>query len=693
MVDTVRLADASPIQLRALLGLSQGEAERLAEEGPTLGWAELDWLPQSARRRINTQLEIEKRNLNEATVAELVECCGLSSEAANGILAGRPYFVTMELRHIAGVDAKAFAAITDIFSVPPLAYADKLSGRQIALRADSGCFLVRLKNKDTESAESFAQRTNLRRLSGGIGRSPYQVFAVPESETGTARIRQLRSDGAVDRVIPAFRNAEGERQFVDPEFCVVQFEQDVSPEEQEEIAAAAGLVVAERHRTPGLITLRLRETADAPTRIFEAVAALNASNGVAFAEPGFIAVDDREGARKLERADDALVQTESAVLDWNLAALGCAEAWGMGTGSEDVVIAVVDTGVDSNHPALVGGCLRRGDTESWNFEDDADPDPTDIDGHGTFIAGLLVGNGAAGIRGISPGCRVLPLRVPLTGVTLSYARRRDALLYAVARVLPPRRLIINVSWKTTGDVALIRDAIDQAERAGALVVCSAGNWPMRFNEPHYPSDYDQAVSVAALGPGNAVANYSFLGDRIDLCAPGGAGVAQEANIRSAALGGAIHHDFGTSFAAPHVAGAAALLLSHRPHLDSASARHLLEETAVGLGTQGTGRGAVRVDLALVAATESSGELPVGDDTHTVNGLVALNEWSADALQGTFGLLPITARIIVARRPFAEIGEVRPILGLSEVQYQRILEFGGSLRLHRPSPGPAGGDGR
>ncbi|CCV14641.1 S8 family serine peptidase [Mesorhizobium sp. STM 4661] len=675
MADFLKIDDATRAQLVGLLGVSEDVADQIVATRPHGSKADLDWLPAPASARISDRLEIEKFNLNEATVEQLIQLCGLPEPIASTIVANRPYYLSLELRHLEGVDAEAFDAVTTVFTVSSLTYVDKLTGKSVDLRADSSEVLVRLKSQDSESAESLASRNSLRRISGGSGRNDYQVYAVSQGETGVGAIRKLKLDRAVDRVVPAFRNAEGVAQFIDPEFCVVQFKDGVTPQEQNTVIASAGLTIDELHRTPGLMTLRMRSAADSPRKIIEAVKVLNASSAVAFAEPGFIAVNDREGAKKkaakkARPSDDA----ESGSLDWNLSLLGCENAWLVEMGTPDVVIALIDSGIDLNHPSLADGYLQRSQGESWNFEDDSDPNPTDIDGHGTFIAGLLIGNGQSGIHGICPGCRILPLRVPLAGASLSYARRRDAILYAINSVAPPTKLIISISWKTTGDVGLIRDAIAQATQRDALVVCSAGNWPMSYNEPHYPSDYGDVLSIAAVGADKGPADYSFFGDKIDLCAPGGSGTAadQGSNIKSAAIGGAVTYDFGTSFAVPHVVGAAALLLSHRSALDRQRAREILEASAEPLDQAGTGRGFARVDLALDAATGSD-EGPVVNPV-TSDGLIIINEWSESRLRDTFLLLPISIRIIIARRPFSSLEEVRGILGVSAAQYEQIATY-------------------
>ncbi len=91
----------------------------------------------------------------------------------------------------------------------------------------------------------------------------------------------------------------------------------------------------------------------------------------------------------------------------------------------------------------------------------------------------------------------------------------------------------DLSWKTTGDVALIRDAVNTAAARNAVVVASAGNYPERENQPHYPSDYPVVISTAAVRPDGKRTSYSYYGAEVDISAPGGATNPPEDRIYSA----------------------------------------------------------------------------------------------------------------------------------------------------------------
>lgn len=672
MPSSVSINEASERQLAVLLGLDDAQAALVSRLRPVRRREDLvGQLPEPALARIDDLLDVAKLDLNEATVRDLVDVAGVPAPTAERIVAKRPYYTALELRALPGVDAQAFTAITAFFAPRPFRYVDKLSGRDVALTPDTSRLLVSLRPLETESAASVAASHRLIPVSSTHSAHEYQVFAVPESEGHTDAINELKEDERVELVVPSFRRARSGSVFFDPQFCIAQFRSDTPEARQDEVIAAAGLAVEVRHRTPGLVTLRLANPAANPATIMRSIGVLNEAPEVEFAEPAFIALDDLEAAATLELESGASAEA-AALLPWNLRLVGARPDAPAEAGSPEVVVAVIDTGVAISHPAISAAVLARPPGDSWNFEDDDDPDPFDVQGHGTFVAGLLVGRGQAGIWGICPGCTLLPLKVPITGTSLSYAQRRDAILYAVGLVQPPRRLVLNLSWKTTGDVALIRDAVVRAEQAGVVVVASAGNWPEAADEPHFPSDYRQVVSVGAVGPDGRRAAYSFYGREVDVVAPGGSGSESDAdNLRSAVPGGGAGVDFGTSFASPHVAGAAALVLSRRRDLSVAEVRDALERSADPVPDSGTGRGLLDVvaGIARISAPSSTPS-PVA----AADGLAAINTMDQATLMRTFGLLAFTARLIIARRPFATLHPLRDLLGLTDEQFDWIQAY-------------------
>ena len=266
-------------------------------------------------------------------------------------------------------------------------------------------------------------------------------------------------------------------------------------------------------------------------------------------------------------------------------------AWEVTTGSPQVVIAVLDTGVLSTHVDLVGKLLPGFDFLAGK------PGAVDDQGHGTFTAALAAGTGnnKAGMAGVCWGCRILPLKIlneEGRGPTSAFSQ---AIRYAVdngARV-------VNVSAGGPNRSQAMEDAIAYATSKNVLVVAAAGNTPE--DRPNYPAAIDPVVAVAASGPGDTITEFSSFGPFVDLAAPG-------VNIVSAYIGGneRLARANGTSASAPLVSGAAGLLVSVRPDLSADALSDLLVDTAVDIGAAGRddnfGQGRLATYDSALAAT-------------------------------------------------------------------------------------------
>ena len=587
--DALDINRAASWQLRVLLGVDETGAAAILSSGPFAAGDEdrlARLVPDAARGRLDG-LAIRKRDINTAD-EESLAAARLDVAQIAALRARRPVEAMFDLARLPEIGPDAFGDLISVFAVDCFCYRDKLADRAVGLTAATDELLVRIRPSEAEMAtRRMGGRLRAMSEEADAASARYAVYAVPQSESGAGAISRLRAERGVEETLPSFIDPDGLRRYFDPAFCLVQFADGVGRAAQEAALAGVGLSVAERHESDGLVTAALPEPA-ALADLERALARLNVLDAVRFAEPAFMGFDDLEDAEAGSAGGAA----------WHLALIGAEAAWRRGKGDPGVVVAVIDTGVDAGHPALAGGLLAREPGKSWNFESAHDPEPSDRDGHGTFIAGLIVGNGAGGVRGIAPGCRVMPLRVPLHASPAAYARRRDAILHAAEMAGRGGRVIVNLSWKTAGDVAAIRDAVEIALARGALVVASAGNWPRAESQPHYPSDYAGVISVGAVGPDGARASYSFYGAELDLAAPGG-GTAGNGLV-SAAPGGGVRADFGTSFAAPLVGGVAALLWSAMPGLDAGAVRAVMERTARPLAAQGMGAGLVDAPAALAA---------------------------------------------------------------------------------------------
>ncbi|MEJ2222997.1 MAG: S8 family peptidase, partial [Desulfobacterales bacterium] len=221
------------------------------------------------------------------------------------------------------------------------------------------------------------------------------------------------------------------------------------------------------------------------------------------------------------------------------------EAWDVTTGSSDVVVAVIDSGVDVNHPDLQPNIwVNPGETPGNGLDDDGngyiddvngwdfyvnDNDPRDAHGHGTHVAGTVAaaGDNGIGITGVSWSAKIMALRFMDAWGIGTTADAISAIEYASAMGAD----IINNSWGGSGYNQALKDAIDAS---GALVVCAAGNsgWNTDTYIPHYPSGYASAniISVAASDQNDNRASFSNFGPfSVHVAAPG-------TNIYSAAPG-------------------------------------------------------------------------------------------------------------------------------------------------------------
>lgn len=277
--------------------------------------------------------------------------------------------------------------------------------------------------------------------------------------------------------------------------------------------------------------------------------------------------------------------------------VGVGPVWSSGQyGSPNVVVAVIDTGVDITHPDLKDGIFVNpgeipgngidddgngyiDDVNGWNTIQDV-PLMSDPVGHGTHVAGTIgarLGNGE-GIVGVAPGVRILPIR----------ATNRQATLGALIEALDYARIMkvdmINASWGGPVYSKLLEEAVQKVVDAGILLVAAAGNSAKDNDKvPVYPASLDLPgiISVAAVDRQGVVPFFSNIGAlSVDIAAPGVGILSTVPLTLSPAPKSPYAERDGTSMAAPHVTGVAALVKSARPTMTAPEIRELLMRTAV-----------------------------------------------------------------------------------------------------------------
>ncbi|MEO8504767.1 MAG: S8 family serine peptidase [Acidobacteriota bacterium] len=332
---------------------------------------------------------------------------------------------------------------------------------------------------------------------------------------------------------------------------------------------------------------------------------------------------------------------------WGLHTIGAEAAWdtsrGRASGGRRIVVAVVDTGVDLGHPDLQGNLWRNeaeipgngidddgngfvDDSGGWNFvtceaytncgcgsPGTPGPEPQDLYGHGTHVAGTIaaVADNGIGVAGVAPEALVMAVR--------SLNRYGDGatsdLVAGIHYATVNGAEVINLSWGSLGTSPAVRDVIAEARAAGVVVVAAAGN---RHGEDALgvsPANVPEVITVAAASPADdpsgPSSDFSCRGSKLDVAAPGVDVLSLRADGTDLYGGGTqivddlYYRATGTSMAAPHVAGTAALILAAHPELGVDEVRRILQSSAQDIGAPGfdpiNGYGRLNAAAAVVAA--------------------------------------------------------------------------------------------
>ena len=376
---------------------------------------------------------------------------------------------------------------------------------------------------------------------------------------------------------------------------LVRFKPGVSLDRIRQIAAANhDQLRDEIESVSGLSVIDDLDNAD-PQSVADQYAAM--SDTVVYAEPNYqIKLDDPIQKANL---NDGVVREPGAshpndpqfADQWALNNLGqdggkqradidALQAWTKTKGSEDVVVAVLDTGVDFTHVDLCENMWIRpenvpaySDNELGTFNDingfngtDKLLDPMDDNGHGTHCAGIIgaEGDNGEGIVGINWHVKIMPLKFLGRGGFGSVDDAIEAINYAIDRKKHGVNIrIISASWGSTAKSKALEDTIRAAGDAGILFVAAAGNdGSNNDSRPHYPSNYDlpNVISVAALDRNDQLAGFSNFGVKtVHVAAPG-------KDILSTWLNDSYREASGTSMATPYVSGIAALVIANEPKI-------------------------------------------------------------------------------------------------------------------------------
>lgn len=321
----------------------------------------------------------------------------------------------------------------------------------------------------------------------------------------------------------------------------------------DETLAKAGLQKVEDYRRGSFVIVEPLERVTAAS-----VNALMDDEAVLHVSPDYVMSITQDIAGDTSQPDVTAASPSDPVFPelWGLKNIGALQAWTAIHETPKIVVAVIDTGVDYNHPDLKANMWTKSGRHGFDFYDD-DDDPLDEENHGTHVAGTIagVGNNGVGVVGVSWKTQIMAMRFmgpDGSGTTSDAVKCID---WAVAN---GAHILCN-SWAGPGSSQELVEAVARAERKGVLFVAAAGNTANvgnnNDNSPYYPAALPSAnvITVGAIDQNNTRGSFSHYGQRtVDIGAPG-------VGILSTVRNGQYARFDGTSMAAPHVAGAAALV--------------------------------------------------------------------------------------------------------------------------------------
>jgi subtilisin family serine protease len=281
---------------------------------------------------------------------------------------------------------------------------------------------------------------------------------------------------------------------------------------------------------------------------------------------------------------------------WYLPMISAPQGWDISTGSANVSIAVLDSGVDPNHPDLSSKLVP-----GYNYVNN-NSDTHDVHGHGTAVAGIAAAstNSGIGIAGVAWQNKIMPLVVFDSTGYGTYAQWISGITYAADHGAK----VINMSIGGSSYSSSLQSAVNYAWNKGAVLVACAMN--TGSNTPYYPAALNNVLAVSATNYYDNFASFSNYGNWIAVSAPGD-------GIYTTTNGGGYGSGVGTSFSTPQVAGLAALLMSLTPGLSNSQVVSLIKQNADDLGSAGYdpyfGYGRINVYRTL-AATQGTSAISV-----------------------------------------------------------------------------------
>jgi len=327
--------------------------------------------------------------------------------------------------------------------------------------------------------------------------------------------------------------------------------------------------------------------------------AYSSNPGVAYAEPDF-------EVQAVGSPDDPYFDRQ-----WGLTKIGAPQAWDVTTGSPSINIAILDTGVDQDHPDLADKIVS-------NINFTTSPTVDDVNGHGTHVAGIAAAttDNGIGVAGVGYAATIMNVKVLGDGGAGTYSALVSGIIWAADNGAE----VINLSLGGSAYSTTLENAVNYAWSKGVVVVAAAGN--SGSSTPCYPAAHANCIAVAATDGWDDLASFSNYGGWVDVAAPGG---AIYATLKDSGYG----YKSGTSMASPHVAGLAALVFTTVSDTNgdgklNDEVRSGIEATCDDIGVTGIGSGRINAaqavgDSAPVLPGSISGQVIDAEDGSAISG--------------------------------------------------------------------------
>ncbi|TCS83685.1 S8 family peptidase [Tepidibacillus fermentans] len=330
---------------------------------------------------------------------------------------------------------------------------------------------------------------------------------------------------------------------------------------------------------------------------------LEKDSRIEYVEPHFIYLTN-ELDKKPSQNRQSFIPNDRLYLDyqWNLPNIDTEQGWNFTKGNKDIIVAVVDTGVDLNHPEFQGKLVKGYNVINPNRL------PMDDDGHGTHVAGIISANtnNGQGIAGITWYNKIMPIKVLDQSGAGTLFDVAQGIIWATDHGAD----VINLSLGNYAESKYLHDAIRYAFSKNVVLIAATGN--DNTDQLGYPAAYPEVIGVSAVDPNQQRAEFSNYGDDVDVVAPGVNIASTYPNNRYAALSG-------TSMASPHVAALAALIKSDNPMLTNREIISIITKTATDLGMRGKdpyfGYGEINIGKAVNLSNQLKQKQEKAYDTH------------------------------------------------------------------------------